>query len=280
MSVRIIDTLQSIDKCFIDTEFCKEKWNQYISYYLPYAKEMIEKDGAKYNFEKQVLPVLNAVHDQKKEVIKLHESFQYLMNNIEEKIRQKLQTPIDAIVVLYIGLCNGAGWVVSFSDMPHILLGIEKILELNWHNENEMKGLIYHELGHVWHKQNRTVAFPSLNTPKDKALWQLYSEGVAMYCEQLLCDNDQFYHQNKDGWLAWCNENRTLLFEEYIRVIENQENHQNFFGDWCSYLNKSDIGYYLGCELVKTACETRTISQVLNLTLNEIEAILYKCIYR
>ena len=24
------------------------------------------------------------------------------------------------------------------------------------------------------------------------------------------------------------NDNRTLLFEEYIRVIENQENHQNF----------------------------------------------------
>lgn len=280
MSVRIIDTFQDINKCFTDTGFCKEKWNQYISCHLPYAKEMIEKDGAEYNFEEQVFPVLNAVYDKKEEVIKLHDSFLCLMNNIEEKIRQKLQTPIDVVVVLYIGLCNGAGWVVSFSDMPHILLGIEKIIELNWHNEHEMKGLIYHELGHVWHKQNRTVTFPSLNTPKDKALWQLYSEGIAMYCEQLLCDNDQFYHQNKDGWLNWCNENRTLLFDEYIRVIENQESHQKFFGDWCSYLNVSDIGYYLGCELVKIACETRTTSQILNLSLSEIETILYKCIDR
>lgn len=280
MSVRIIDTFQNIDMCFTDTEFSKEKWNQYISYYLPYAKEMIEKDGAEYNFEEDVLPVLNAVYDKKEEIIKLHDSFLRLMNNIEEKIRQKLQTTIDAVVVFYLGLCNGAGWVVSFSNMPHILLGIEKIIELNWYNENEMKGLIYHELGHVWHKQNRTVTFPSLNTSKDKALWQLYSEGIAMYCEQLLCDNDQFYHQNKNGWLNWCNENRILLFEEYIRVIENQESHQKFFGDWCNYLNVSDIGYYLGCELIKIACKTRTRSQILDLSLSEIETILYKCIDR
>lgn len=280
VSVRIIDTFQNIDMCFTDTEFSKEKWNQYISYYLPYAKEMIEKDGAEYNFEEDVLPVLNAVYDKKEEIIKLHDSFLRLMNNIEEKIRQKLQTTIDAVVVFYLGLCNGAGWVVSFSDMPHILLGIEKIIELNWYNENELKGLIYHELGHVWHKQNRTVTFPSLNTSKDKALWQLYSEGIAMYCEQLLCDNDQFYHQNKDGWLNWCNENRILLFEEYIRVIENQESHQKFFGDWCNYLNVSDIGYYLGRELIKIACKTRTRSQILDLSLSEIETILYKCIDR
>lgn len=276
MSVRIIDTFQDINECFTDAGFCKEKWNRYISRYLPYAKETIEKDGMEYNFEKQVLPVLNAVYDKKEEVIKLHNSFLALVNNIEDKIGQKLQTQIDAVIVLYIGLCNSAGWVVSFSNIPHILLGVEKIIELNWHNENEMKGLIYHELGHVWHEQNRTVPFPSLNTPKDKALWQLYSEGIAMYCEQLLCGNDQFYHQDKEGWLNWCNENRTLLFEEYIRVIENHESHQKFFGDWCSYLNVSDIGYYLGCELVKTACETRTTLQLLNLSLSEIETILYK----
>ena len=278
MSVRMIDTFQGIDKCFTDKGFCKEKWDQYISDYLPYARETIEKDSAEYHFAQQVLPVLNAVCDKKKEIAKLHHSFLHLTDNIDEKIRQKLQTQIDTVIVLYMGLCNGAGWVVSFSGIPHVLLGIEKILELNWHSENEMKGLIYHELGHIWHKQSRTAAFPSPNTPKDKALWQLYSEGIAMYCEQLLCDNDQFYHQNKDGWLDWCMENRSLLFAEYIRVIENQESHQKFFGDWCSYLNVSDIGYYLGCELVKTACETGTASHVLNLSLHEIETILYKCI--
>lgn len=280
MSVRVIDTFQDMGKCFTDTGFCKEKWDQYISHYLPYAKEQIEKDGAEYKFEEQVLPVLNAAWNKKKETMELHNSFLSLVENIEEKMEQKLQAKIDTVIVLYIGLCNGAGWVVPFSKIPHILLGIEKIIELNWYHENEMKGLIYHELGHVWHKQNRIAAFPLLNTPKDRALWQLYSEGIAMYCEQLLCDDDQFYHQNKDGWLDWCIENRTMLFDEYIRVIEGQESHQKFFGDWCSYLNVSDIGYYLGCELIKTACETRTISHILDLSLSEIEMTLYQCIDR
>lgn len=72
-----------------------------------------------------------------------------------------------------------------------------------------------------------------------------------MYCEQLLCDDDQFYHQNKDGWL-----------------------------DWCSYLNVSDLGYYLGCKLIKTACKTRMISHILDLSLSEIEMTLYQCIDR
>ena len=34
-----------------------------------------------------------------------------------------------------------------------ILLGVEKILELNWFDEVSMCGLIYHELGHVYHTQ-------------------------------------------------------------------------------------------------------------------------------
>lgn len=278
MSVHILDTFQEIGFCFHENGFCKEKWNHYIQDCLPYAKEMIEQDAVEYDFKKQVLPVLNRVYDRKKEIGELHDSFLTLMSDLEEKIEQKLHTRLDVVIVLYLGLCNGAGWAVSFSDRTHILLGIEKIIELNWYHEREMKGLIYHELGHVWHKQNRTSAFPVLRTPKDKALWQLYSEGVAMYCEQLLCEDERFYHQDKEGWLNWCNENRNLLFREYIRVIEEEESHQKFFGDWCSYLGVSDLGYYLGCELVKKASGIKGASAILDLSLSEIEEILYQCI--
>lgn len=278
MSVHILDTFQEIGFCFHENGFCKEKWNRYIQDCLPYAKEMIEQDAVEYDFKKQVLPVLNRVYDRKKEIGELHDSFLALMSDLEEKIEQKLHTRLDVVIVLYLGLCNGAGWAVSFSDRTHILLGIEKIIELNWYHEREMKGLIYHELGHVWHKQNRTSAFPVLRTLKDKALWQLYSEGVAMYCEQLLCEDERFYHQDKEGWLNWCNENRNLLFREYIRVIEEEESHQKFFGDWCSYLGVSDLGYYLGCELVKKASGIKGASAILDLSLSEIEEILYQCI--
>lgn len=80
----------------------------------------------------------------------MHESFLNVVSNVEEKIKQKLEdASINVVIVLYLGLCNGAGWVVSLANIPHILFGMEKIIELNWYNENEMKGLIYHELGHV-----------------------------------------------------------------------------------------------------------------------------------
>ena len=38
---------------------------------------------------------------------------------------------IDVEIVLYLGLCNGAGWVVTIDNKTYCLLGIEKILELN-----------------------------------------------------------------------------------------------------------------------------------------------------
>lgn len=276
MSIHIIDTFRDCNRCFIDAVFSKEKWNEYIDNYLPYAREEIEYDVSKYNFKTDKLPVLNNVYLKKEEMIIMHESFLNVVLNVEEKIKQKLEdASINVVIVLYLGLCNGSGWAVSLADIPHILLGMEKIIELNWYNENEMKGLIYHELGHVWHKQNRSTIFPLLNTMKDRAIWQLYSEGVAMYFEQLLYDDESFYHQDIDGWLNWCNKNRIMLFNEYIRVIENSESHQKFFGDWCDYLGVSDVGYYLGCELIKYLLKTRRTSDILDLSLNDIEMALY-----
>ncbi|MBS5116148.1 MAG: hypothetical protein KHY88_10760 [Erysipelotrichaceae bacterium] len=135
---------------FYRCSFSKEKWNEYIDNYLPYAREEIEYDVSKYNFKTDILPVLNNVYLKKEEMIIMHESFLNVVSNVEEKIKQKLEdASINVVIVLYLGLCNGAGWAVSLANIPHILLGMEKIIELNWYNENEMKGLIYHELGHV-----------------------------------------------------------------------------------------------------------------------------------
>ncbi len=71
MSLRIIDTFQNIDKCFTATGFCKKNWDLYLQCHLPYAKEAIEKDSAEYDFEKQVLPVLNNAYREKEKAAKL-----------------------------------------------------------------------------------------------------------------------------------------------------------------------------------------------------------------
>lgn len=80
-----------------------------------------------------------------------------------------------------------------------ILLGIEKILELSWYDEDSMYGLIYHELGHIYHKQYGAFEQEGRNQSQN-FIWQLFTEGIAMYFEQLLMNDLSYYHQNKDGW--------------------------------------------------------------------------------
>lgn len=69
MSIHIIDTFRDCNRCFIDAVFSKEKWNEYIDYYLPYAREEIEYDVSKYNFKTDILPILNNVCLKKEEMI-------------------------------------------------------------------------------------------------------------------------------------------------------------------------------------------------------------------
>lgn len=57
---------------------------------------------------------------------------------------------INADVALYLGFCNGAGWVTDIDAKTVVLLGIEKIIELDWVSVDDMRGLVYHELGHVY----------------------------------------------------------------------------------------------------------------------------------
>ncbi len=72
---------------------------------------------------------------------------------LEKKIVSKFNKKVDVEIVLYLGLCNGAGWVVTIDNKTYCFLGIEKILELSWYDIDSLYGLIYHELGHVYQNQ-------------------------------------------------------------------------------------------------------------------------------
>ena len=106
-------------------------------------------------------------------------------------------------IVLYVGLCNGAGWVTNINGRDVILLGIEKILELNWYDEDSMRGLIYHELGHVYQMQYGVLEQESFDHRKN-FVWQLFVEGIAMYFEQVLVGDKNYFHQDAEGWKQWC----------------------------------------------------------------------------
>ena len=267
--MRIIDTFPAIRKAFPDGIFDLSAWRQYAGSISPELAALCETDAAGYDFSADVAPVLSACLAQPEQAEAIHQAFLQVTQNLPEKFQRTFGAAPNASVILYLGLCNGAGWATKLGDAPAVLLGLEKILELGWGDARNLIALIYHELGHIWHFETRG-GVPKLTSPKEKALWQLYAEGIAMYTEQLLCDDMDFYHQNVDGWLSWCRAHRSLLLQEYRRRIQTEESVQDFFGDWCSFMGHSDCGYFLGGELIHHLSRQYSLPQLAQLDLDTI----------
>ncbi len=271
--IKILDSYGEIQTLFHGGSFDKKQWERYAAGISQDLLQKVEEDAAQYDFDRQILPVLEYLFSHQELADTAHRSFLRVTGDLAEKCGTLPGKPVDSVILLYLGLCCGAGWATELGGTPAVLLGLEKIVELHWTDEKSMIGLIYHELGHNWHFQNRTEE-RLLKTGEEKALWQLYTEGVAMWAEQWLCGDRHFYHQDKDGWLAWCEKNRRVLKAEYLRRVENGGNVQDFFGDWCSFEGHSDTGYYLGAELAKSVYEDRGVEYLLHISLEEFYTYL------
>ena len=132
--VKIIDTYSQINSLF--------------------ENETLNLDSGLYTFEKDFLPIINAVNNNPSLEL-IHNSFVQVTENLNDRIMECFGEELDVEIVLYLGLCNAAGWVTNINGKDTVLLGVEKIIELNWQDIDSMYGLIYHELGHVY--QNSMV---------------------------------------------------------------------------------------------------------------------------
>ncbi len=246
--IRIIDTFDKLPAFFPEGRFSMSAWNAYADSISPTLGQKCREDVVSYNFETEVLPVVETALAFSRQMEKAHASFCKVVDNLQSTVETRLHLSVEADIVLYLGLCSGAGWATELDGRPAVLLGLEKIVELDWTDENAMNGLILHELGHLIHFQTRKTPDFAKEAP---ALWHLYEEGMAMLFEQELLGKPDYFHQNKDGWLIWCEENRARLFVEYLHRVEAGESVQDFFGDWCSFEGHSDVGYYLGAYLCR-----------------------------
>lgn len=93
--------------------------------------------------------------------------------------------------MFYPGLCNGTGRVTEYRGETAILPGVEKIMELSRCHVNDMYGLIYHELGHCYHKQFGSWD-RSFDNDSDAFFGRFFSESVAIYFEQVLIRDPEF----------------------------------------------------------------------------------------
>ena len=111
--LKIVDATQDLDLCFID--------------YLD--------DISQYDFKSDVLKIVENVQDHRLEIKEIQNNFKELTKGLDQKIESLFHKKIDATIVLYLGLCNGAGWVKEHNEKTYVLLGIEKIIELSWGNK-------------------------------------------------------------------------------------------------------------------------------------------------
>ena len=276
--IKIIDTFNSI--CEMKEKVVAEEvdiltlWKKYISPH-PQVKELCLQDSATYDFDKDVKPVImNALSSDFKKLELAHTNFISEIVKIEKQFYNTFPIKDDILVYFYLGLANGAGWVTIVNNKQSVLLGVEKIVELNWHSEKRLVALMCHELAHVAHSVLRNESLTKeFSTVREKSIWHLYIEGFAQRYQQILYGSE-FYHQDRDGWLNWCQDNHEHICQEYLYRLINDLSTQDFFGDWVSFKGHSDVGYYLGCEFIKSIAGDYSVDSLAKLTMFEIQGLV------
>ncbi|MBR6376402.1 MAG: hypothetical protein IKS05_01400 [Oscillospiraceae bacterium] len=275
--MRIVDTSHQLLSAFAAGQFDLQKWEAYMDAFVPGAKRLCLEDmrevlKAGFSWEKDFLPVLNAVArdgDKREEAIR---SFHRVTDRLDERIRERFGRSPAAELVLYLGLCSGAGWVTEIDRKPVVLFGIEKIMELNWQGENAMIGLVYHELGHVYQDcfgvlRREPVAM------EEQLLWQLFTEGVAMVFEQEIAGSPDYFHQYDPAWQQWCGENLGRLKRAFAGDLPTMTHeNQRYFGDWVRFEGRGDTGYYLGARFVRFLMEHEDFDSLIGWDLPEVKA--------
>lgn len=254
--MNVIDTTGAMQAAYASGQFDLSSWEAYLDAAAPGVKalcldDMRECIAAGFSWEGDFLPVLNAVLQKPEQRAEAIYSFHDVTDGLDEAVRRRFGRTVDADLILYLGLCNGAGWVTPVNGRQAVLFGIEKIMELDWHGVDAMNGLVLHELGHVYHAQYGALEHAPDALP-DQLLWQLFTEGIAMVFEQEIVGNPDCFHQDAGGWKAWCENNLTLIAQSFRADLPTMTHeNQRWFGDWVRFEGYGDTGYYLGARFVR-----------------------------
>jgi len=265
--MRFVNAIEK-DWLVIAQPFEVKSWIQYADSILSGLSLKCINDSISYSFDRDILPTIIQALNSYDRLECLKTLFDQIESELMRSIHILFDSEPDVLIILYLGLCNGAGWVTQIGKQRVILLGAEKILELNWDTETKLKGLIFHELGHIWHECKGIARFHG-EYLKEKAILQLYREGIAMVCEQILCHDECYYHQGEE-WAEWCKDNLFEIRKEYWKRIENEKSVQDFFGDWNDYKGYPDTGYYLGAQFIRYLMCKQSFDRIASLPYQEL----------
>ncbi|MFC1997612.1 hypothetical protein ACFLXI_08420 [Chloroflexota bacterium] len=178
-----------------------------------------------------------------------HQNLIKVCEPVFRKSQQLFTLECEVIIVIYVGIGCGAGWVTSYQDSPAILFGLENVAKCGWSNRDAISGLVAHEFGHLIHEQLRRR---NQKTNGSGPWWQLYSEGFAQYCERMILRSDSWHQAmgEDEGWLRWCQANKGWLASEFLNTVDTGQPTTPFFGSWFDIKGKSQTGYFLGNEVI------------------------------
>ena len=132
-----------------------------------------------------------------------------------------------------------------------------------------MQALIFHEIGHIWHKTYGNL-YPEARSEGENSLAQLYQEDLPWSANIFYAKMTDTIIKIKTAGSIGAKENEAEIKREYLRRVDKNISTQDFFGDWCSYKNHSDVGYYLGCEFVKYLQRQYSLVDIASLNVNQL----------
>ena len=165
-------------------------------------------------------------------------------------------------VIIYVGIGLGAGWATTYQKSPALLFGLENIAEEGWTERAEIKGLITHELGHLFHSFWREEAGKRF---RSDPLWQLYTEGFADRFEITLQATEMSHRDSLDRESIWFDKNKKWLALEFLKRVQNRRSFREFFGSWYEIRGHSQMGYFLGSEIVKRLENSYTLQEIASI---------------
>lgn len=229
-----VNTVPEILSTFPDSHFDKQKWWDYAGAIHPELPKLCEGDTAKYEFEKDVLPVIETAIGKPERIRRLGSRFEQVVAGLQDRLSVLFDKECEVTVILYLGLCNAAGRVTFLGGEKVILLGVEKILELNWDSEEKLKALLYHEIGHIWHETYGKLEFPAY-TQSRQSILQLWQEESTQdffgdWCD--FCGHSDVGYYLGCRFVRWMMKESDLweiatmryseLLEKYIRFAEEE----------------------------------------------------------
>lgn len=124
--LRVLDSYAEILCTFSGQPFSLGAWQPYAEKISAALPRKCLADTEKYDFLRQVKPVLDFACAHPAQMEAAHESFLAAVETLSERIRARFAVDLDADILCYLGLCSGAGWATELDGRPAVLLGAEK----------------------------------------------------------------------------------------------------------------------------------------------------------